>query len=106
MKLIIRISLVLCVSLAGSQPAYSLEIGDLAPDFALQGTDGQIHRLSDYRGEAVVLAWFPKAYTRGCTATKKSKRRAGPGGYNQRSDADRSPRAPAIHSGEREGVSQ
>ncbi|MFT5012201.1 MAG: peroxiredoxin Q/BCP [Patiriisocius sp.] len=58
--------------LVGSS-AYGLEVGDVAPDFSLQGTDGQVHRLSDYRGEkAVVLAWFPKAYTRGCTIECKS----------------------------------
>jgi len=50
-----------------------LEVGDIAPDFSLQGTDGQTHRLADYRGrETVVLAWFPKAYTRGCTIECKS----------------------------------
>ena len=38
-----------------------LEAGDVAPDFSLQGSDRQIHRLADYRGrEAVVLAWFPQ----------------------------------------------
>ena len=53
--------------------AMALEVGDVAPDFALEGTDGQVHRLSDYRGnKAVVLAWFPKAYTRGCTIECKS----------------------------------
>lgn len=65
----------LCVflfSLFGSS-AMALEVGDMAPDFSLEGTDGQVHRLSDYRGEkAVVLAWFPKAYTSGCTIECKS----------------------------------
>lgn len=56
-----------------SIPSYCLEVGDIAPDFSLQGTDGQTHRLAHYRGrEAVVLAWFPKAYTRGCTIECKS----------------------------------
>jgi len=40
-------------------------IGDAAPEFALQGSDGAIHRLADYRGTMVVLAWFPKAFTGG-----------------------------------------
>lgn len=53
--------------------SFSLEVGELAPDFSLQGTDGKIHRLSEYRGKvAVVLAWFPRAYTRGCTIECKS----------------------------------
>lgn len=42
-----------------------LKVGDRAPDFALQGSDGRLHRLSDYKGKTVVLAWFPKAFTGG-----------------------------------------
>src|SRR5271157_6065862 len=50
-----------------------LKVGDMAPDFNLPGSDGQIHRLSDYRGrQAVVLAWFPKAFTPGCTTECKA----------------------------------
>ena len=50
---------------AGTRVA--LAPGDLAPDFALPGSDGQIYRLSDFRGRRrVVLAWFPKAFTGGC----------------------------------------
>lgn len=53
--------------------ASALEVGDMAPDFELPGSDGETYRLSDYRGEqAVVLAWFPKAYTSGCTIECKS----------------------------------
>jgi len=44
----------------------ALEVGSTAPDFALPGSDGQVHRLADDRGKrAVVLAWFPKAFTGG-----------------------------------------
>ncbi len=40
-----------------------LKPGDPAPDFALPGSDGRVHRLSDHRGiRPVVLAWFPKSY--------------------------------------------
>ncbi len=50
-----------------------LAVGDMAPDFTLQGSDGKTYTLSEYRGkEAVVLAWFPKAYTAGCTIECKS----------------------------------
>jgi hypothetical protein len=42
-----------------------LKVGDMAPAFALQGSDGQIHKLADYKGKTVVLAWFPKAFTGG-----------------------------------------
>ena len=48
------------------QPAVQLEVGDEAPSFSLQGSDGRTHSLADYRGkQAVVLAWFPKAFTGG-----------------------------------------
>lgn len=46
-------------------PEPILKIGDVAPDFALQGSDGKVHRLSDYKGKTVVLAWFPAAFTAG-----------------------------------------
>lgn len=42
-----------------------LKVGDQAPAFELQGSDGKLHRLSDYKGKTVVLAWFPKAFTGG-----------------------------------------
>lgn len=46
-------------------PAVELKVGDQAPAFSLAGSDGKTHRLSDYKGRAVVLAWFPKAFTGG-----------------------------------------
>ena len=42
-----------------------LKAGDLAPDFTLPASDGQTYTLSKLRGRAVVLAWFPKAFTGG-----------------------------------------
>ena len=48
-----------------SQESVDLKIGDQAPAFALQGSDGKVHRLADYKGKTVVLAWFPKAFTGG-----------------------------------------
>ena len=58
---------------ASAQGAAELKVGDMAPDFNLQGTDGKTHKLSDYRGkQAVVVAWFPRAFTQGCTIECKS----------------------------------
>jgi peroxiredoxin Q/BCP len=55
------------------QAAEELQVGDVAPDFALQASDGKTYKLSDYRGkQAVVIAWFPKAFTGGCTIECKS----------------------------------
>lgn len=43
-----------------------LEVGDDAPDFSLEGSDGKTYTLSDFEGkEAVVVAWYPKAFTGG-----------------------------------------
>jgi thioredoxin-dependent peroxiredoxin len=42
-----------------------LKVGDPAPDFTLQASDGQTYSLSKLRGRPVVLAWFPKAFTAG-----------------------------------------
>ena len=40
-------------------------VGDMAPDWSLQGSDGQTHHMADLRGKHVVIAFFPKAYTSG-----------------------------------------
>ena len=44
-----------------------MEIGNLAPDFTLMGSDGKEHKLSEYRGKKVILYFYPKDNTPGCT---------------------------------------
>jgi peroxiredoxin Q/BCP len=52
--------------LAATAPAQELQVGDAAPDFTLQATDGKTYTLSkELKGKWLVLAWFPKAYTGG-----------------------------------------
>jgi len=52
-----------------------LKVGDKAPDFTMPGSDGKSYSLSQFKGKkAVVVAWFPKAFTGGCTAECKSFR--------------------------------
>jgi peroxiredoxin Q/BCP len=46
-------------------PAAELKVGDRAPEFSLPGTDGKTYSLSGLKGQSVVLAWFPKAFTGG-----------------------------------------
>jgi cytochrome oxidase Cu insertion factor (SCO1/SenC/PrrC family) len=51
---------------AAQSPTPELKVGDQAPDFTLQATDGKTYTLSkDLKGKWVVLAWFPKAFTAG-----------------------------------------
>ena len=58
---------------AGGGSAVELKVGDQAPDFTLQASDGNTYKLADFKGkQAVVLAWFPKALTSGCTLECKS----------------------------------
>jgi hypothetical protein len=45
--------------------APTLKAGDVAPALALQGSDGNVHRLADYKGKTVIVAWFRKAFTGG-----------------------------------------
>ena len=44
-----------------------LNISELAPDFELPDQNGEMHRLSDYRGQRVILYFYPKDNTSGCT---------------------------------------
>ena len=45
-----------------------LEIGTKAPEFTLPDQNGQMHKLSDYRGQKVILYFYPKDMTSGCTS--------------------------------------
>ncbi|HRI52032.1 MAG TPA: peroxiredoxin [Pseudomonadota bacterium] len=45
----------------------TLSVGQPAPDFTLIGDDDQTHRLADYRGRRVVLYFYPRDNTPGCT---------------------------------------
>jgi peroxiredoxin Q/BCP len=66
---LIPLAIVACGLVAGpvaAQTPTELKVGDPAPDFTLQATDGKTYTLSkDLKGKWVVLAWFPKAFTAG-----------------------------------------
>jgi len=58
--------------------AAELKVGDNAPNFELKGSDGKTYRLSDFKGKKpVVIAWFPKAFTGGCTKECKAMKEQG-----------------------------
>ncbi len=72
---IVIVSIVWCLAglLSPTAHATDLAAGDAAPPFSLEGTDGKTYSLADFTGkQAVVLAWYPKAYTSGCTIECKS----------------------------------
>jgi thioredoxin-dependent peroxiredoxin len=46
----------------------ALKIGDKAPDFSGFDQDGKFHQLEDYKGKKLVVFFYPKANTPGCTA--------------------------------------
>ena len=66
---------VLSVFIIAGAAAAELKVGDQAPAFSLQGSDGKTYTLEQFKGKsAVVIAWFPKAFTGGCTKECKSLR--------------------------------
>src|SRR6516225_6993941 len=69
----IAIGVVVAAS-AGTASA-QVSVGDKAPPFSLKGSDGKVYSLDQFKGKsAVVIAWFPKAFTGGCTRECKSLR--------------------------------
>ncbi|MBN1059906.1 thioredoxin-dependent thiol peroxidase [Clostridium botulinum] len=44
-----------------------INVGELAPNFSLKGCDEKIHSLNDYKGKKVILYFYPKDNTPGCT---------------------------------------
>ena len=52
----------------------ALEVGDKAPDFRVNDQDGTPVKLSDFKGKKVVLYFYPKDMTPGCTAEACSLR--------------------------------
>ena len=71
MRQLLAIVIAGLISAAGMSAQAQLKVGDQAPPFSLPGTDGQTHTL-DQGDRWIVLAWFPRAYTRGCTIECKS----------------------------------
>lgn len=61
------------LALLVSGATLSLEVGDEAPDFSLQASDGKTYSLDQFKGkQAIVIAWYPMAFTHGCTIECKS----------------------------------
>ena len=73
MRALLAMGLVAALSVGLGAQSAELKVGDPAPDFKLQASDGKTYSLADFKGKrAVVIAWFPKAFTTGCTIECKS----------------------------------
>lgn len=76
MKSLLTMCLGLLVALSTDSlfAAEALKTGDVAPDFELKGSDGKTYKLAELlkTNKAVVVAWFPRAFTGGCTKECKS----------------------------------
>ena len=73
-RLLIAVALMSFSQLSGAS-TQPLQVGDKAPPFDLPGTDGRSHALplpNNADTPWTVLAWFPKAYTSGCTIECRS----------------------------------
>jgi len=73
-RLLIAVTLMSFSQLSGAS-TQPLQVGDKAPSFDLPGTDGRSHALPlpiNADTPWTVLAWFPKAYTSGCTIECRS----------------------------------
>jgi peroxiredoxin Q/BCP len=70
---VLAAAIVVSVSAAAQdEKAVELKVGDKAPAWDLKASDGKSYKLADFKGkQAVVLAFFPKAFTPGCTAQCK-----------------------------------
>ena len=64
-----------------TSPAFAqeaLKVGAAAPEFEMKGSDGKTYSAKDFQGkQAVIIAWFPRAFTGGCTKECKSMKDAG-----------------------------
>jgi thioredoxin-dependent peroxiredoxin len=65
-RALLTLGLAAALTMGAMAQTTELKVGDAAPDFTLPASDGKTYTLSDFKGKkAVVLAWFPKAFTGG-----------------------------------------
>lgn len=69
-----RLSNILFYLLPSNQSTMALKVGQKAPKFSLPDQDGQVHTLAEYAGKWVLLYFYPKDDTPGCTVEACSLR--------------------------------
>jgi hypothetical protein len=78
----IRTATIVSALLALTLTAWAVRVGDPAPDFTGTDSNGQTHKLSEYRGKYVVLEWTnngcPTPASTTPAATCKTSRSSGP----------------------------
>ena len=67
LSVIKQLSLLVFLLITSSSVLANLEVGDKAPNFILNDQNNQAHQLSDYEGRWVILYFYPKDDTPGCT---------------------------------------
>ncbi len=68
-----KVLLTVLVGLSISLSAIALEVGDQAPDFTLEATDGKTYTLEQFHNkQAIVIAWYPRTCISGCTMECKA----------------------------------
>ena len=55
------------LALFGASPAVAIEPGQIAPDFSVKNQDGKTIKLSELKGKPVLMYFYPKDDTPGCT---------------------------------------
>ncbi len=66
-KILVPVLLVAAIAAVSLRAADAPAVGASAPDFTLTSNEGKPTKLSDYRGKWVVLYFYPKDFTSGCT---------------------------------------
>ncbi len=61
------VSLTLLIAMSSIAVAAQPQVGDKAPEFRLQDQNGEWHSLADYAGQWLVMYFYPKDDTPGCT---------------------------------------
>lgn len=46
---------------------FHLKVGDKAPEFDIKDQNGKVHKIADYQGKKIILYFYPKDLTPGCT---------------------------------------